>query len=41
MFEKGERSMGIDSKKGKITVVGMGPGAIDKMTFEAYQAIEN
>jgi precorrin-3B C17-methyltransferase len=41
MFEKGERSMGNDSKKGKITVVGMGPGAIDQMTFEAYHAIEN
>ena len=33
--------MGADSKKGKITVVGMGPGAIDQMTFEAYHAIEN
>ena len=33
--------MGADSKKGKITVVGIGPGAIDQMTFEAYHAIEN
>lgn len=33
--------MGAESKKGKVTVVGMGPGAIDQMTFEAYHAIEN
>lgn len=28
-------------KKGKITVVGIGPGAIDQMTIEAYHVIEN
>ena len=37
LFRKGEKAMGADSKKGKITVVGIGPGEIDQMTLEAYQ----
>ncbi|MDO5132140.1 MAG: precorrin-3B C(17)-methyltransferase [Eubacteriales bacterium] len=30
----------MDEKKGKLTVVGIGPGAMDKLTFEAYRAME-
>ena len=28
-------------RTGKITVIGMGPGAVEKMTLEAYRAIES
>ena len=30
----------MNGKKGQLTVVGIGPGAMDKMTFEAYRAME-
>ena len=30
----------MNGKKGQLTVVGIGPGAMDKMTFEAHRALE-
>ena len=32
--------MGSEAKKGKVIVIGIGPGEIDQMTMEAYRAIE-
>ena len=35
MMDKGSAG-----KKGRLAVIGIGPGAIDMMTLEAYRAIE-
>ena len=35
-----EEKVKTGSKKGILTVIGIGPGALDQMTMEAYYAIE-